>query len=85
MGLRHDVCQRRSAVAAVACASGIRSGLPEQPITLVIPFSVGGPDDVIARLLRQASSLGNEVDGSPRSLIRRTDIDVSEARVGGDV
>ncbi len=39
-------------LAAVACSAGAQTGsYPDQPITLVIPFSVGGDADQAARTL----------------------------------
>ena len=50
---------KRFAVAAAADrpgAAGLRTGYPNRPITLIVPFSAGGPGDVIARLLGTSMS-----------------------------
>lgn len=50
---------------AAALASGAMAadGFPSKPVTLVVPFSAGGPTDVVARALAQAMSkdLGQSV------------------------
>src|SRR3954470_7320170 len=55
-------CARR-ALHLVACAAGLiapgpsaQAAWPERPINLLIPFSPGGPPDIIARILQ--TSLG---------------------------
>ena len=37
-----------------AFAQSVPAGFPQQPITFVVPFSAGGPVDVLGRLLAQA-------------------------------
>jgi len=44
------------AAAAVANAAGVAQDYPTRPITLVVPFSAGGPGDVIARLIGTSMS-----------------------------
>ncbi|MBK5961690.1 LacI family transcriptional regulator [Rhodoplanes elegans] len=39
---------------ALARASAVPTGFPQRPMTLVVPFSPGGPVDVLGRLLAEA-------------------------------
>jgi tripartite-type tricarboxylate transporter receptor subunit TctC len=45
------------------CSSALSAGFPEKPVTLIVPFSAGGPTDVVARQLAVAmgKSLGQPV------------------------
>ncbi len=49
--------------AAFAAAAAFAQGYPSRPITVIVPFSAGGPTDTIARLLaeRMQRSLGQTV------------------------
>jgi tripartite-type tricarboxylate transporter receptor subunit TctC len=38
------------------CATALAQGYPSRPITMIVPFSAGGPGDVIARILGSAMS-----------------------------
>ncbi|MGC0326665.1 tripartite-type tricarboxylate transporter receptor subunit TctC [Bradyrhizobium sp. USDA 326] len=38
------------------CSAAIAEDYPNRPITMVVPFSAGGPGDVIARILGNAMS-----------------------------
>src|SRR5207248_2534816 len=53
------------AVLTSVCAAGMASaqGYPTRPITIVVPFTAGGPSDVLARLLaeRVRVSLGQPI------------------------
>src|SRR5262245_65239795 len=52
-------------IAVIAAVSGVAAaqGYPNKPITMVVPFSAGGPTDTIARLLgeRMSRTLGQTV------------------------
>lgn len=50
-------------LAASTCTSGMAQAFPQKPISLIVPFSAGGPTDVVARHLAQAMgrSLGQTV------------------------
>ena len=39
------------AVAFAASSMGIAQGYPAKPITIVVPFSAGGPTDTLARIM----------------------------------
>jgi tripartite-type tricarboxylate transporter receptor subunit TctC len=41
------------AVAVTASSLGIAQGFPSKPITVVVPFSAGGPTDTLARILAE--------------------------------
>lgn len=46
-----------------ACAAAFAQEFPQRPVTLIVPFSAGGPTDVVARhlALSMAKSLGQPV------------------------
>lgn len=46
-----------------ACGAAFADDFPQRPVTLIVPFSAGGPTDVVARHLSQsmAKSLGQSV------------------------
>src|SRR4249920_995998 len=52
-----------AAIAAFATITAAAQDFPAKPITLVVPFSAGGPTDTIARIVgeRMARSLGQAV------------------------
>src|SRR6478736_1578554 len=55
---------RLFAVAAVSCCSAaFAQNFPTKPVTVVVPFSAGGPTDTIARIMaeRMTKSLGQTV------------------------
>src|SRR5947207_7982891 len=55
---------RLFAVAVVACSSAVcAQNFPARPVTIVVPFSAGGPTDTIARIMaeRMTKSLGQSV------------------------
>ena len=53
----HEVCKTRfSDAVAVAGLPAFAQEFPSRPITMVVPFSAGGPGDVIARLLGTSMS-----------------------------
>src|SRR5688572_33336897 len=55
---------RFAAFAALTLACGaFAQGFPSRPITVIVPFSAGGPTDTIARLMaeRMQKSLGQSV------------------------
>ena len=62
---RRLVLQACATAAALACGMGsaLASNWPDKPITLVVPYSAGGPTDVVARLLAvpMGQSLGQSV------------------------
>jgi tripartite-type tricarboxylate transporter receptor subunit TctC len=49
--------------ALVACTAAFAQGYPTRTITIVVPFSAGGPTDTVARLIAQSmtKSLGQSV------------------------
>lgn len=51
------------AVLAAASAASAQADYPTQPITIVVPFSAGGPTDTVTRLIAQTmtSELGQQV------------------------
>jgi tripartite-type tricarboxylate transporter receptor subunit TctC len=51
------------AVAMVCCNAAFGQSFPTRPVTIVVPFSAGGPTDTIARIMaeRMAKSLGQPV------------------------
>ncbi|MFD2236021.1 tripartite tricarboxylate transporter substrate-binding protein [Aureimonas populi] len=51
------------ALVALGCGSATAQDYPTQPITIVVPFSAGGPTDTVARLVAQSmsSTLGQQV------------------------
>lgn len=46
-----------------ACSAALAQEFPQRPVTLIVPFSAGGPTDVVARhlALAMAKSLGQSV------------------------
>ncbi|MBN9051103.1 MAG: tripartite tricarboxylate transporter substrate binding protein [Rhizobiales bacterium] len=42
-----------TAFSRVACAQSVPAAFPQKPLTLIVPFSAGGPVDVLGRLLAQ--------------------------------
>src|SRR6188768_664673 len=56
---------RSLAAIAAACATtaALAQGFPARPVTLVVPFSAGGPTDTIGRMLaeRMSRNLGQPV------------------------
>src|SRR5438477_10228033 len=55
---------RLFAVALVACSSAVcAQNFPARPVTIVVPFSAGGPTDTIGRIMaeRMTRSLGQTV------------------------
>ena len=42
------------AIAALTAASAMAQGYPEKPITIVVPFTAGGPTDKVARDFAEA-------------------------------
>lgn len=52
-----------AALSATASGAATAQDYPTKPVTLIIPFSAGGPTDVIGRLLgeRMAAELGQQV------------------------
>jgi len=57
--------QRISALilSLAACSAALAQDFPQRPVTLIVPFSAGGPTDVVARhlALAMARSLGQPV------------------------
>jgi len=51
------------AVAMVCCNAAFAQNFPTKPVTIVVPFSAGGPTDTIARIMaeRMTKSLGQTV------------------------
>ena len=57
---------RRSALALLATAlagPAFAQAYPNKPITLIVPFSAGGPTDLMARIVgeRMAKELGQQI------------------------
>src|SRR5437763_15666715 len=55
---------RLFAAAVVACSSAVcAQNFPARPVTIVVPFSAGGPTDTIGRIMaeRMTESLGQTV------------------------
>jgi tripartite-type tricarboxylate transporter receptor subunit TctC len=50
-------------LSVAACAAALAQDFPQRPVTLIVPFSAGGPTDVVARhlALSMAKSLGQPV------------------------
>lgn len=50
-------------LSVAACAAAFAQEFPQRPVTLIVPFSAGGPTDVVARhlALSMAKSLGQPV------------------------
>lgn len=50
-------------LSVAACSAALAQDFPQRPVTLIVPFSAGGPTDVVARHLAQAMgrSLGQSV------------------------
>jgi tripartite-type tricarboxylate transporter receptor subunit TctC len=49
--------------AAIAASAALAQGYPSRPVTLIVPFSAGGPTDTVGRMLaeRMQRSLGQAV------------------------
>src|SRR3954463_13479326 len=66
-GARGSTMQRFALAALIALTSftgyGLADDFPSHPVTIVVPFSAGGPSDAMARILaeRMKSSLGESV------------------------
>ncbi len=56
-------CRFAAFLAAAAVTAAAAQGYPSRPVTVVVPFSAGGPTDTIARLVaeRMSRSLGQSV------------------------
>src|SRR5258708_33510033 len=58
---------RLAAALAVACVAGAVPALaqpyPQRPISMIVPFTAGGPTDVLARILGQhmSQTLGQQI------------------------
>jgi tripartite-type tricarboxylate transporter receptor subunit TctC len=52
-----------AAVALTAASASAQEDYPNQPITIVVPFSAGGPTDTVTRLIAEpmAEALGSEI------------------------
>lgn len=50
-------------MAALAVTGAIAQNYPERPVTMVVPFSAGGPTDVVARMLgdHMSKTLGQQI------------------------
>jgi len=67
--MKHKSALKTFALAALACgaiglqAPAVAETWPEKPVTLVVPYSAGGPTDVVARMLAipMGKSLGQTV------------------------
>jgi len=68
--MKHKSALKTCALAALACGAigmqapaAAQAAWPEKPVTLVVPYSAGGPTDVVARMLAipMGKSLGQTV------------------------
>jgi tripartite-type tricarboxylate transporter receptor subunit TctC len=63
MEFRKVLCGIAAAVGIAAASSAHAQAYPTKPITMIVPFSAGGPTDTVARLIGQAmtADLGQQV------------------------